>query len=237
MAQSNADRIRKWREKQKQGGKKPVSVMLSQAALDILAQEQKKTGKKQGAVVERAIMGLPNRVTSNAGKDQALECIHDIKVGGKKSAFAHSFVCVCGAPVAIYDSVGRTVNCDGCGREWTLEMCAVCEPKGSSQRRETREKPAAIIERATAEPANPVTCNAGNVTSNGKKRKPSPGGKPDPHRELVLKRIATMKNKEGLSFKGIATAFNDEGLATMSGKGKWHGRSVSKLYHQQKAAD
>ena len=46
----------------------------------------------------------------------------------------------------------------------------------------------------------------------------------------VLNRLASMKENDKLSFDDIAERFNKEGLKTLSGKGKWHGITISSMY-------
>mgnify|MGYP000853266456 FL=1 len=53
-----ADRIRRWREKQKSEGKSSFTVVLSKEARAILAEEKEKTGESYAAIMEKALMGL-----------------------------------------------------------------------------------------------------------------------------------------------------------------------------------
>jgi hypothetical protein len=55
-----ADRHRqeRWRNRQKERGKKQVSVMISLKAQIILNREKKRTGENNSDVIERAILGL-----------------------------------------------------------------------------------------------------------------------------------------------------------------------------------
>lgn len=47
--------------------------------------------------------------------------------------------------------------------------------------------------------------------------------------KIELKARIEALSAEGLSYKKIATQFQTEGLPTLSGKGSWHGRSVSRI--------
>ncbi|MDR2180798.1 MAG: recombinase family protein [Synergistaceae bacterium] len=58
-----------------------------------------------------------------------------------------------------------------------------------------------------------------------KEAKPEETGE---YRQTLLKRIQDMKN-EGMSFVKIADQFNQEGVATVSGTGKWYPSSVFHL--------
>ncbi|MRR38039.1 hypothetical protein EG829_26000 [bacterium] len=53
-----ADRIRRWRERQKAEGKTSFTVLLSQEAREFLAEEKEKTGESYGIIVEKALHTL-----------------------------------------------------------------------------------------------------------------------------------------------------------------------------------
>jgi hypothetical protein len=53
-----ADRTRKWRERQKADGKTSITVVLSQDARTILAEEKEKTGESYSVIVEKALQTL-----------------------------------------------------------------------------------------------------------------------------------------------------------------------------------
>ncbi|HQL89884.1 MAG TPA: hypothetical protein PLQ15_04730 [Syntrophales bacterium] len=53
-----ADRIRRWRERQKAEGKSSFTVVLSQQAREILAEEKEKTGESYAVIMEKALLGL-----------------------------------------------------------------------------------------------------------------------------------------------------------------------------------
>ena len=62
-----SDRIRNWRERKKAEGKTSFTVLLSQEARVILAEEKEKTGENYSAIVERALQTLKkqrHRLTS-----------------------------------------------------------------------------------------------------------------------------------------------------------------------------
>jgi hypothetical protein len=56
--QKEADRIRRWRERQKAEGKTSFTVLLSQEAREFLAEEKGKTGDSYAVIVEKAIQTL-----------------------------------------------------------------------------------------------------------------------------------------------------------------------------------
>lgn len=47
-------------------------------------------------------------------------------------------------------------------------------------------------------------------------------------RNIIITKIEQLKDK-GLSFQAIADQLNAENIPTFSGKGKWHGKSVSRI--------
>ncbi len=53
-----ADRIRRWRERQKAEGKTSLTVLLSQEAREFLAEEKEKTGENYAVIVEKALQTL-----------------------------------------------------------------------------------------------------------------------------------------------------------------------------------
>jgi hypothetical protein len=53
-----ADRIRRWRERQKAEGKTSFTVLLSQEAREFLAEEKEKTGESYAIIVEKALHTL-----------------------------------------------------------------------------------------------------------------------------------------------------------------------------------
>jgi hypothetical protein len=53
-----ADRIRRWRERQKAEGKTSFTVLLSQEAREFLAEEKGKTGESYAVIVEKALHTL-----------------------------------------------------------------------------------------------------------------------------------------------------------------------------------
>jgi len=53
-----ADRIRRWRERQKAEGKTSFTVLLSQEAREFLAEEKEKTGESYALIVEKALHTL-----------------------------------------------------------------------------------------------------------------------------------------------------------------------------------
>lgn len=50
-------------------------------------------------------------------------------------------------------------------------------------------------------------------------------------KEQILNRIISMKDNDGLNFSEIADKFNREGLKTLSGRGKWHRKTISRIYN------
>jgi hypothetical protein len=58
VMKKEADRIRSWRERQKADGKTSITVVLSQDARVILAEEKGKTGESYSVIVEKALQTL-----------------------------------------------------------------------------------------------------------------------------------------------------------------------------------
>ena len=55
---NEADRIRRWRERQKAEGKTSFTVLLSQESREFLAEEKEKTGECYAVIVEKALQTL-----------------------------------------------------------------------------------------------------------------------------------------------------------------------------------
>jgi hypothetical protein len=53
-----ADRIRRWRERQKAEGKTSFTILLSQEAREFLTEEKEKTGESYAIIVEKALHTL-----------------------------------------------------------------------------------------------------------------------------------------------------------------------------------
>lgn len=53
-----ADRIKRWRERQKAEGKTSFTVLLSQEAREIITEEKEKTGESYAVIVEKALQTL-----------------------------------------------------------------------------------------------------------------------------------------------------------------------------------
>jgi hypothetical protein len=63
MATSGKERQRKYIEKQRLEGKRPVTVLLSQVTKEVLERERKMTGESLSSIVERAVMNIKAPVT------------------------------------------------------------------------------------------------------------------------------------------------------------------------------
>jgi hypothetical protein len=75
----------------------------------------------------------------------------------------------------------------------------------------------------TGKPEKPEAAKAAKTTKNEKKTEG-----PEEYRQTILQRARAMKD-EGISFVKIAAQFNNEGVATVSGTGKWYPSSVFQL--------
>jgi hypothetical protein len=53
-----ADRVKRWRERQKAEGKTSFTILLSQEAREFLAEEKEKTGESYAIIVEKALHTL-----------------------------------------------------------------------------------------------------------------------------------------------------------------------------------
>lgn len=58
----------------------------------------------------------------------------------------------------------------------------------------------------------------------------------DNYKLQVINRIVEMKDNDNLSFDEIAGRFNKEGLITFTGKGQWHGITISAMYKRFKSS-
>lgn len=56
----------------------------------------------------------------------------------------------------------------------------------------------------------------------------------DDYRSRISERVMAMKEKGNVSFDEIARCFNGEGVRTFSGKGRWHGITISAIYNRLK---
>ena len=63
---SDSLRQSRWRNRQRQAGKKQVSAMISLKAQLILNREKKRTGESNSEVIERAILALVGQVPAVA---------------------------------------------------------------------------------------------------------------------------------------------------------------------------
>jgi hypothetical protein len=63
MGTSGKERQRKYIEKQRLEGKRPVTVLLSQVTKEVLERERKMTGESLSSIIERAVMNIKAPVT------------------------------------------------------------------------------------------------------------------------------------------------------------------------------
>jgi hypothetical protein len=68
MAKTNAERQAKWRERMHEAGWKPLTVWMSQEALEVLAQYPP---KERGTVISQAVMEWKGNVISNVSHNVA----------------------------------------------------------------------------------------------------------------------------------------------------------------------
>jgi hypothetical protein len=64
---------------------------------------------------------------------------------------------------------------------------------------------------------------------------PEPSAGLPPKRVAALSRRAKKLSAKGMSWKEIARQWNDEGIPTRSGIGKWHGSTVKHMVEKQEA--
>lgn len=82
------ERIRRWREKNEQEGKKTITVFISKDAHDILNIEKEKTGENYGAIVEKALLNMKRQRTSIATISNAITSNVTSNVSGGLSGSA-----------------------------------------------------------------------------------------------------------------------------------------------------
>jgi hypothetical protein len=66
--QTDRERQKRWRQRQRENGKKQISAMLSLKAQIILNREKRRTGATNSDVIERAILLLAELPKENRGK-------------------------------------------------------------------------------------------------------------------------------------------------------------------------
>jgi hypothetical protein len=86
-------------------------------------------------------------------------------------------------------------------------------------------------ERQPAEPERPAA--AERTTPPATTNAPSPGDRVSPpnDRSLIQEKIRALRS-DGTSFESIARRLTAEGIPTLSGRGKWRGQAVQRLYQQ-----
>jgi hypothetical protein len=65
MGISGKERQRKYIEKQRLEGKRPVTVLLSQVTKEVLESERKMTGESLSSIIERAVANIKAPVTND----------------------------------------------------------------------------------------------------------------------------------------------------------------------------
>ncbi len=102
------------------------------------------------------------------------------------------------------------------------------------ERQRTGEKMATILERIiqSTVPSDP---ERESLSTTKEQKSPDPLTTVSQDYEFhVLNRLFSMKENDRLSFDDIADRFNKEGVKTLSGKGKWHGITISSMYDRVK---
>ena len=91
----------------------------------------------------------------------------------------------------------------------------------------------AVVNRALITLQGLTQAGAPHVPSRGPSHVPSPTERPsyETYRATILQRIAALRAQQSpVSWQQIADAFNQEGLATLSGRGKWDKSTVASLW-------
>ncbi len=65
MGTSGKERQKKYIEKKRLEGKRPVTVLLSQVTKGVLESERKTTGESLSSIIERAVMNMKTTVTTD----------------------------------------------------------------------------------------------------------------------------------------------------------------------------
>ena len=92
----------------------------------------------------------------------------------------------------------------------------------------------AILEKAVLNLASHGESNDSAVIHKGTRPSLSVTPAETDYRSRTLERIVAMKENDSLSFDEIASRFNKEGLTPFSGKGRWHGITISAMYKRFK---
>jgi hypothetical protein len=172
MAKTNAERQAKWRVRMHEAGFKPLTVWVSQQALEVLAQYPP---KERGSVISQAIVEWKGNVTGNVSNN-------------------------------VTDNIQPIIA-------------------------ELKDRLEVLEKRMMGEPAEniprSVTGNVtNNVTDNLTELRSLAG---TPEYRAALAKEAQRLHAEGLSFEAIAQMWNTERIPTLSEKGRWHGKTLSRL--------
>jgi hypothetical protein len=172
MAKTNAQRQAKWREHMHEAGFKPLTVWVSQQALEVLAQY---TPKERGSVISQAIIEWKGNITINVSNN-------------------------------VTDNIQPIIA-------------------------ELKDRLEVLEKRMMGEPAEniprSVTGNVtNNVTDNLTELRSLAGTL---EYKAALAKEAQRLHAEGRSFEAIAQMWNTERIPTLSEKGRWHGKTLSRL--------
>jgi hypothetical protein len=172
MAKTNAERQAKWRGRMHEAGFKPLTVWVSQEALEVLAQYPP---KERGSVISQAIVEWKGNVTSNVSYN-------------------------------VTDNIQPIIT----ELKDRLEVL---------ERRVMGEMTEHVPQSVTADVTN-------NVSDNFTKLRSLAG---TPEYRAALVKEAQRLHAEGLSFEAIAQMWNAEKIPTLSEKGRWHRKTLSRL--------
>jgi hypothetical protein len=84
MGTSGKERQRKYIEKKRLEGKRPVTVLLSQVTKEVLERERKMTGESLSSIIERAVMNIKIPVITDETSSEEATKHTTIDKGSKK---------------------------------------------------------------------------------------------------------------------------------------------------------
>src|SRR5919109_1727165 len=205
MTTSNAERQKQWRDRMKAEGYRPMMVWLPPEAAEILTRYPE---KERGQVILTALRNTPGNDTSNShvtlpGNDTGNT--HVITPGNTPKAPEPSWLHRMAALERKVDDLAHTVQV------LVTNNSQVTTP-GNTTSNQHRTSP-------------------GNGRSVGQREvtaPPKPTRLPLEQRPDLARKVRELK-AQGVSVREIARRLDAEHIPTLSGKGKWHDRSVSRL--------
>lgn len=118
-----SDRIKIWRERQKAEGKTSITVLLSNEARAILAEEKEKTGESYSVIVEKALQTLKKKSyrLSSQKHSKREEVLANVSISNKKPVIPAASQSNGGQPKTLIDDLVHYPNIRDIELEQTLK--------------------------------------------------------------------------------------------------------------------